>query len=207
MHISKPLLCFTLLGISGSALAGGPPGFCNSSPITIADAATASVYPSAITVSGAPGNITGVTLTINGFSHDFPDDVGIVLVGPTGQALLLQSGAGDAAPVSNVSYSFDDAAAATLPDLAAWAGGSYKPTNYTGADNFPAPGPGTTYANPGPANTGTATLASAYAGTTSNGTWNLYVADFASGDDGAIAGGWCINFTGTPVSLQSFSVD
>jgi subtilisin-like proprotein convertase family protein len=193
---------------SGVALAGTP-GFCNNAAITLNDAANGSPYPSAITVVGGPGSITGVTVTLNGVSHTYPDDLGIALVGPTGAALLLQSGAGDEnSALNNVSYSFADAAAAQLPDLTGWAGGSYKPTSHYGAgDSFPAPGPGLTYGNPGPGGGGTATLASVYNGTTSNGTWNLYAVDFANGDAGQIAGGWCIAFTGTPVSLQQFSVE
>lgn len=204
MHIAKSLLCLGCLGLSGSALAGNP--FC-SGAITIADNAIASPYPAAIAVTGAPGSITGVIVSISGFTHTYPDDVGMVLVGPGGQALLLQSGAGDeASDASGLNYTFDDAAATVLPDLTAWTSGSYKPTAYYGGDNFPAPGPGTTYGNPGPFGGGTATLASTYAGTSANGTWNLYVADFAGGDVGSITN-WCINFTGTPVSLQQFSVD
>lgn len=158
-------------------------------------------------MTGAPGSITGVTVSLFGFSHAFPDDVGLVLVGPGGQALLLQSGAGDAAPVSGVSYSFSDTASGPLPDLTARTSGSFKPTNYLGTDTYPAPGPGTTYSNPGPSGGGTATFASVFGGTTSNGTWNLFAVDFATGDAGSIANGWCIDFTGTPVSLQQFSVD
>src|SRR5262245_56614525 len=64
--------------------------FTNSNPITITDAANATPYPPAIAVSGLTGTITNVTVTLNSFSHTFPDDVGIVLVAPTGAALLLQ---------------------------------------------------------------------------------------------------------------------
>ncbi|UXI66251.1 hypothetical protein [Tahibacter amnicola] len=205
MPIAALLRCLGLFSLSGAAIAGN--NFCNSSQVTFNDNGVADVYPSAINVVGAPGNITTLTVTINSFSHSFPDDVGFVLVGPGGQALLLQSGAGDSAGVSEQTYTFDDAAAATLPDLAAWSGGTYKPTNfYLANDNYPAPGPLTTYSNPGPGGAGTATLASVFAGTSANGTWNLFAADFASGDTGDFAG-WCIAFTGVPVSLQSFSVD
>jgi hypothetical protein len=205
MHIAKCLLGIGCCALSGAALAGS--GFCSSAPLTIADNTTATPYPSAISVTGGPGSITSVIVQLAGFSHPFPDDVGIVLVGPTGLALRLQGGAGDAnSAVSGLTYTFDDAATNTLPDLAGWTAGSYKPTTYYGAENFPAPGPGTTYGNPGPFNAGTATFANTYAGTTSNGTWNLYVVDFASGDAGSLSQ-WCISFTGTPVMLQRFSVD
>lgn len=209
MRFARASVLLGAIVASGAAIAGGPPGFCNTAPVTINDAANASPYPSAVAVVGAPGSITGITVTLNGVTHPFPDDLSMVLVGPTGAALLLQSGAGDTgSALSNVSYTFADTAAAQLPDLAGWSSGSYKPTSYYGTgDNFPAPGPGTTYGNPGPAGAGTATLASVYNGTTANGTWNLFAVDFASGDAGQIAGGWCIAFTGTPVSLQQFSVE
>ena len=192
------LALFSTLAVAGN-------GFCNAAPITIVDNAAADVYPSAITVSGAPGSITSVSVQINGFSHTFPDDVGMVLVGPGGQALLLQDGAGDDPDMVGVTYFFSDAAAAQLPDLTAWTAGTYKPTAYTTGDNFGAPGPGTTYASPAPS--GSATLSSVYSGTSANGTWNLFVEDFVAGDSGSISGGWCISFAGTPVRLQDFSVD
>ena len=190
---------------AGSASAGLS---CNSDAIVINDNAVAGTYPSSITTSGGPSSIISVTVQVNSLTHTFPDDIGIVLVGPGGQALLLQAGAGDVVSGANgLTYGFDDAAANPLPNLNSWAAGVYKPTNYYQAlDNFPAPGPGTTYSNPGPGGTGTATFSSVFAGTNSNGTWNLFVADFASGDAGSI-GGWCIDFTGTPVSLQNFSID
>ncbi|MDC8014551.1 hypothetical protein [Tahibacter soli] len=208
MRFARASVLLGAIVASGAAVAGTP-GFCNSAAITINDAANASPYPSAVTVVGAPGSITGVTVSLNGVTHAFPDDLSIVLVGPTGAALLLQSGAGDSASaLSGVSYTFADAAAAQLPDLTGWAPGSYKPTSYYGGgDNFPAPGPGVTYGNPGPGGGGTATLASVYNGTSANGTWNLYAVDFAAGDAGQISGGWCIAFTGTPVSLQQFTVE
>ena len=209
MRFARVILCVGIAASSGVVMAGGPPQSCNTGAITLADAANGSPYPSSLVVSGGPGNITGLTVTLNEVSHTYPDDIGIVLVGPTGAALVLQSGAGDnASALSNVTYTFADTAAGQLPDLTGWANGSYKPTSHYGAtDNYPAPGPGVTYGNPGPGGGGTATLASTYAGTTANGTWNLFAIDFASGDSGQIAGGWCMSFTGTPVSLQHFSID
>lgn len=170
--------------------------FTNSAPITINDFAAASPYPSAINVSGISGNIPAtpgsVKVTLNGFSHSYPDDVGIVLVGPTGATLLLQDGVGDDPDMVNVTYTFSDAGSANLPDLTAWTAGTYKPTTYYTGDSFPAPGPGLTYNNPGPAGGGTATFSSTFGGTNPNGTWNLYVVDLASGDSGSINGGWTL---------------
>jgi hypothetical protein len=169
--------------------------FTNASAITINDADVASPYPSAINVSGLTGTITNVKVTINGYSHTFSDDVGMVLVGPTGAALAIQDGAGDDPDMVNITYSFDDSAANPLPNLTAWPAGTYKPTAFYAGDEFPAPGPGTVYGNPGPAGGGTATFASTFNGTAPNGTWNLFVADFVGGDDGGISGGWTIEIT------------
>ena len=170
--------------------------FSNTAAITIPDVGNASPYPSTVTVAGVgtiPATPGSVQVTINGFSHTFPDDVGIVLVGPTGAALLLQDGAGDD-PMVDVTYTLSDTGATQLPDTGVWGPGTYKPTAYV-EDNFPAPGPGTTYGNPGPAGGGTATFASIFGGTNANGVWSLYVVDFVAGEAGAIAGGWSLTIT------------
>src|SRR5207247_2046929 len=131
----------------------------------------------------------------NNFSHTFPDDVAIALVGPTGAALLIQDGAGDGTPIVNVTYTLSDTGATQLPDTGVWGPGTYKPTTYYVGGNFPPPGPGTTYGNPGPAGGGTATFASIFGGTNANGTWSLYVVDLVGGKAGAIAGGWSLSLT------------
>jgi subtilisin-like proprotein convertase family protein len=163
----------------------------NSTPITINAIGNATPYPSSIVVSGLSGTVASVGVTLNGFSHTFPDDVGVVLVSPTGAALLLMDGAGQDQDMAGVTFTFADGFAA-LPSLTAWVAGTYKPTAYY-TDSFPAPGPGTTYGNPGPVNGGTATFASTFNGTSPNGTWNLYVVDFVAGNGGSISGGWTLN--------------
>lgn len=206
MSLSRTILLFTTI----LTLAVGAFGatFTNSSPITITDASTASTYPSVINVSGLSGTITQVKVTINGYSHTFSDDVGFVLVGPTGAALSIQDGAGDNPDLVNVTYTLADSGATVLPDLTAWAAGTYKPTNYYfPLDSYPAPGPGTTYSNPGPAGAGTATFASVYNGTAPNGNWNLYIADFVGGDSGNISGGWSIEITTNAIVNQQHVVD
>jgi hypothetical protein len=141
-----------------------------------------------------------VNVRLNGFSHSFPDDVGIVLVGPGG-ALMLLSGAtsvGTPQPASNLTITFDDSAAGFAPNDSPLASTSYKPTNnhfIPGSDDFPAPGPGTAYSDPGPNTGGTATLASTFGGTAANGTWRLFVRDFlGTSQGGAITGGWRLAF-------------
>jgi subtilisin-like proprotein convertase family protein len=181
--------------------------FTNATPIAINDADIGTPYPSDIAVSGLGGTITSVKVTLNGYSHTFPDDMGMVLVGPTGAALLIQDGAGDDPDMANITYSIADSGATDLPNLTAWAAGTYQPTTYYTNDSFPAPGPGTTYGSPGPTGGGTATFASVFNGTAPNGTWHLYVVDFVAGDDGDIAGGWSIEITtnGPAVNVQHIS--
>lgn len=182
--------------------------FTNSTALTVTSGAAnnAVPYPSAITVSGLPGTIPAtpgsVKVTLNNFSHTFPDDMGIVLVGPTGAALLLQDGCGDDPDMVGVTYTFSDAGATQLPDLTAWAAGTYRPTAYFTGDSFPAPGPLAVYGNPGPAGSGTATFSSVFGGTNPNGVWNLFVRDFVTGDGGTIAGGWTLEITPSVVNQQ-----
>jgi large repetitive protein len=175
--------------------------FTNPAPITIVDNNSAAPYPSAVVVAGMPADevITDVNVTLNGFSHAQAQDVGVVLAGPGGQSLLVVDSAGIGMDATiNANLTFDDAAGTRIPQFGALVTGTYRPGAYVTGDNFPAPGPGTSYAHPGPAGGGTASLASVFNGTAANGTWNLFVRDFAPVDTGQIAGGWTLEvITGT----------
>ena len=172
--------------------------FSNPATITIPTSGNASLYPSAINVSGLSGNIANtpgsVKVTLNSFSHVFPEDVGVVLVGPTGAALLLQKSAGGQAPITSVTYSISDDGTTALP-AGTFAAGTFKPASYVAGESFPAPGPGTSYNNPGPSGGGTATFSSTFGGTAPNGQWNLFIRDFGTGDAGSISGGWSLDIT------------
>jgi len=174
------------------ALASTTTTFSNGTAFTIPSSGNASLYPSAITSSGMTGVITDVDVTITGLNHTWPDDVDLLLQGPGG-ALALRSDAGSLTDLVNVTYTVDDQAAALFQDSALDPSGSYRPTNYGTGDNFPAPGPGTTYSNP--ATAGAATLASVFTGQSPNGTWNLYVVDDSSGDSGSVSGGWSVTIS------------
>jgi hypothetical protein len=177
--------------------------FTNSTPINITPGGpvNAGPYPSSINVSGLTGLIPftpgSVRVTLNNFSHDHANDIGIVLVGPRGTAMLVQDGAGGAGSISNVTYTLSDTGGAPLPN-GTWAAGTYTPASYFVGDSFPAPGPGIGYTNPGPVLTGAfpATFASTFGGTNPNGTWSLYIRDFANGAGGSFAGGWTLEVVG-----------
>ncbi len=185
--------------------------FTNSGPITINDASIASPYPSNIVVSGIAGSIPNtpgsVKVTLCNFSHSFPDDVGIVLAGPTNAALLIQNGAGDDPDMVNVTYTLSDTGATILPDLTAWITNTYKPTTYYINDSFPFSGPGLAYGSPGPAGGGTATFNSVFGGTNPNGIWKLYVVDFESMDMGMIGCGWSLEINAAPVVTPPREMD
>lgn len=175
--------------------------FTNPAPITINDATTiasGSVYPSNISVSGLTGNITDIKVTLINLNHTFPDDIDILVVGPTGANLLLMSDCGSLDDIFNRTITFDDAAAASLPDSTILQSGAFKPTNFGTGDTFNAPAPAPS------ANT---TLAAAFGGTAPNGTWSLYLVDDLGIDMGALGNGWGLTITTTGSPATFFSND
>ena len=186
----------------GSALCAGalailaPAGasavtFSNPAPITIPDSGPADPYPSTISVSGVPGSVTKVTATLVDLSHEFPQDIAVLLAAPSGQATpLMASVCGTSATPDAVTFTFDDAAAEFLPVDDQCASGTYKPT-IEGKAKFPAPAP----PGPGPHPTGAYSTAamSMLNGGPANGDWKLYVVDQAASDVGEIAGGWSLD--------------
>src|ERR1051325_185260 len=82
-----------------SSAAAGTLTFSNTNAIVINDGASpptaASPYPSGIAVSNVTGSyVTKVTVQIQGFAHQFPADVDVVLVGPQGQNAVLMGNVG-----------------------------------------------------------------------------------------------------------------
>ena len=176
----------TMVFDSDEATGGPEPSavdFTNNLGITINDVSPATPYPSTINVLGLPGVISKVRVTLRGLSHTFPNDIDVLLVGPTGQNLVLMSDVGGSGVVANVALTFDDDAASRLDPAVLATTGTYRPINFTAGDPFPAPAPAST----------AATALSAFTGTNPNGTWSLYVVDDQAGDVGTIAG-WSIDF-------------
>ena len=161
------------------------PQFCNASAITINASGIATPYPSTIPISGQPGLITSVTVTLNDLSHTRPDDIDLLLVGPGGQNVIIMSDVGGSIVASGVTLTLDDAAATSLPDSGPLVSGTFKPTNAGGVDVFPAPAPPLSGA----------TTLSVFNGTDPNGTWSLYLRDDTGTEGGSMAGGWCLNIT------------
>ncbi|HUR23846.1 MAG TPA: Ig-like domain repeat protein [Acidimicrobiales bacterium] len=185
--------------------------FTNAATITVPDAVcagavgTATPYPSTINVSGVAGTVTDVNVTLSSITSDYTGDLEVLLVGPGGTPnLLLMSDAGQSnnGVVSNLTITFDDAAASFLPQNADLGANNSsiirKPTNYTEgtADTFPAPAP---------APSGNTTLA-AFNGISPNGTWSLYVIDDQCGDANDTIGGWSLDVTGGTAAVTTTMV-
>ena len=176
------------------ALTVRPPrvrNYANNHIINIIDNSAADLYPSKITVSGLAGPISKLTATLNGFTHSFPSDVGVLLVSPAGQRIVLMNNLGGGHPgANNVNLTFDQSAAASIPINGPVTAGSYLPLDNSGSSRtFVAPAPGTPYTN---------TL-NGFNGSNPNGDWLLYVEDFTPPDAGAISNGWAIAITTLPV--------
>lgn len=173
----------------GANVGTGPAGatFANSSLTTIPDSGTASPYPSVINVANVGGPITKLTVTLSNLWHTYPDDLDILLAGPSGQKVMLMSDAGGLTDVTNLTLTFDGAALVSLPDAAQITNGTYQPTDYDVVETLPAPVP------PGPYSTNLAD----FNGTSANGAWSLYIVDDVGGDFGNL-GAWSLNIVTTP---------
>ncbi|HEX3798839.1 MAG TPA: proprotein convertase P-domain-containing protein [Verrucomicrobiae bacterium] len=173
--------------------------YANANGIVIPDHGPATPYPSVITVTNGTGLVSKATVTLNNFSHQFPNDVEIMLVGPAGQSVVLMSGVGGARAVTNITLTFDDAATNLLPsstdqfsvNMRQLVSGTNLPTDF---------GLGMPFASPAPAAPSASALTN-FVGSNPAGTWALYVLDDSPGDSGIIAGGWSLNLaTVSPVN-------
>jgi subtilisin-like proprotein convertase family protein len=213
-------MALSLLLASGVALAATTT-FSNTSSISIVDATSAGAspanpYPSEINVQGLSGTISDVNLKLNGFTHGFPDDVAVQVVGPDGTSVLLMSDVGgpplfgDTA-VNGINLTLDDEAANSLPDNGLLSSGTYKPTEGTtpfcnafvdprclGYEDDPVPN---IWPSPAPALSVGGSQLLGFDGKAPNGTWKLYVIDDTQFAAGTFAGGWSLEInTGTTPS-------
>ena len=157
--------------------------FSNASAITINQSTgEVSLYPSTLAAGGMRrGKILDVNVTLNGYSHTYPDDVDVALVGPGGQNAIMMSDVGGTTDANNLTLGLDDEAAVSLPNDGPLVGATFKPTNVTAEpDTFPFTPSG-------------AVALSTFDGSNPNGTWSLYVDDdYATGDGGQLASGWSL---------------
>jgi len=157
--------------------------YFNSAAITIPDRGGGTPYPSVINVEGMTGRVSKATVTLHGFGHQFPHDVSVLLVSPSGTNVLLMAHTGGGYATNNLTLTFDDEATNNLPNWDRLASGTFRPTFYEGAVTLPGTIPSKYYQH----------SLSALNWSNPNGAWALYVYDQATGDSGLITGGWSLN--------------
>lgn len=161
--------------------------FCNPGAIVPPNRGQAVPYPSNVFVTGLSGEVTKVTAALRGVSHAEPQDLDILLSGPTPtRNVILLSDAGGQDAVSDLDLVFDDEADGAAPSPLT--SGTFRPTDVDPEDQidaFPTPAP----------TLSSATALSTFDGASANGTWSLWVVDDATGDAGSIADGWCLTIT------------
>ena len=163
--------------------------FSSNVRINIPSSGIGTPYPTTIAVAGVPLGARVRSITLGGVTHAFPADVDVAVVSPTSTPLIIMSDVGLDNAISNVTYTFNDAAAAQL-GTGANPSGTYLPSNIGTPDNFPAPGPGSlTQLNP---------ALSSFTGD-QNGNWRLFAVDDLIGDAGSISG-WSITFETPPTA-------
>ena len=142
---------------------------------------------SPLLVEGLPGPVTDVTVTLNDFTHDNPEEADIFLVSPSGTRLALMSDVcGPMAPGSPIDLTFDDDAPNDVPPNGPCSSGTYKP-----GDDEPNAF-GEPYAEYPQFN--------GFYGEVTNGYWTLEAMDDQGGSQVGSIGSWTITLTsgGTP---------
>lgn len=137
---------------------------------------------------GVWARIVDIKIVLNGLSHTFPADLDFLLIGRNGVAFEFWSDAGADNDIVNGNFTIADSGASPLPQVTAIGSGTYRPADYGALEDGSNWGlsPSLTINHAAPA--GTATLASAFAGTWESGigNWNLYIKDDAPGDTGSL---------------------
>ena len=210
-NLWKSLLCLALFACFDAA--GDWVHVTNLNTISILDGgglvvpAQASPYPSTNLISVPAGLVVSkVLVTLSGFTHSFPSDVSMLLVGPQGQQGILMSEVGgqNQFGVSGLTLLLDDDATTTLPVYSSLTSGVFKPTNGYLALQYPR----LPYDFPQPAPVGNSNAVaslSPFKGTDPNGVWKLYVADDAGGNAGNISSGWTLHVsTAVPLNAKKY---
>src|SRR5262245_34981268 len=113
-------------------------------------------------VTGFWAKVVNVSITLDGLNHTLPDDLDFLFLGPGGTNLEFWSDAGGNNAIANGNFIIADSGTSLLPDDAAIASATYRPSDYEipgESSNNWGLAPNITINHPGP--NGTATFASA----------------------------------------------
>lgn len=148
---------------------------------------TASSYPLEIQAPaiGAGNVIQDLTVTLGSVYHTNPEDLDVLLEGPTGVSVPLVSDACGTAAVA-VTLTLSDAAG-TLLGTGPCLSGTYRPTDIAPGDVWPAPAPAPT-----------AAALAAFSRTDPRGTWRVYIADDTAGGTGSMPAAVTLSITASP---------
>jgi subtilisin-like proprotein convertase family protein len=144
--------------------------------------------------------VADVNVVLDNVSHTWPDDIDVVLVGPTGADVILMSDVGDDDDISGIDIGFSDGAGA-LPDTTVISSGTYRPTQ--GAIGGASACCG--FAGTVPTGPAFGSTLSVFNGTAPNGTWSLYVYDDTGSDSGSISSGWDLEIIMAAPTITSFT--
>lgn len=157
---------------------------CAQSNIVIRDNNSASVYPVTFAVSGVPDRpLSSVALTLTNYSHTWVSDVAMVLVSPvsgsiTGSFAVVAGNIGGSNDAVSASVTLTNNTTASIWD--GYSSGYFKNNSYYQYSLLSAPCP---YPLTGSAGADFSNFANLIQAQT-NGTWSLYIQDFAGGDSG-----------------------
>jgi len=156
----------------------------------------ASPYPRTVTVSSNE-LVTDVDVVFSGVTHSHPDDMDILMVGPSGNSTVLMSDSCGSFNVTNFFWEWDDEAASAMADSGSTnvcSGFVYKPSNVGSDDTWPSPAPASGYGSSlsvhdlGPA----------------GGNWSFYIVDDVGGDGGFLISAPTLQLTTRPKAATKF---
>ena len=192
------------------SLNGGVYSYCNAGPFNIPaggpnhNAGPSGPYPEDIFVTGLPGTIDIVTVSLNSYASNSPDDTDMMLVGPcqangcspaASNGIDFFSRVGGTTAVSGLNFAIEDSTGSSLSNTTLTSG-SFKPTSESGTSTYGAPAPAGPYRYAAP--NGSATFANAFSsGQNGNGTWSLYGESTLEGAYVTLSGSpaFCVNIT------------
>jgi uncharacterized repeat protein (TIGR01451 family) len=155
----------------------------------------ASPYPSSLSVTGVPGQIQDITVTLHVVSHTYTADIVALLVGPNGQTVILMANAGAGNDAQDVILTINDAGSPMPIADPLSSTITYRPTNYGLRGDLPVSAPEGPYGG----------NLSAFHNTSPNGTWRLYVYDSVGSDSGNIWEGWSLQIAAQTTDTVTFS--
>jgi len=175
--------------------------FWNTNPIYIPalqyvpypDEGPGSPYPSSIQISNVTGYVSKVTVTVSNMSHTYPHDIGLLLVGPGTNTVLMDAAAQGFSDMTNTTLTFDSTAPTVLPSSGALTSGTYQPGDYNPDDVFTNAVTLSLVTNA--VSPPYSTNLTNFGGFPPNGVWSLYAHDDAAGDAGGVSNGWAVTLT------------